>query len=401
MAVLGGLLFFNIETALAGEQINLSTLVHRVLGNHPRILAVQSQLKAAQARKKAADQALYNPNFELDYEDASDVTQTLTLSQAIDWSDKRAMRTRVAAFEYDTAIAQLKLVRQELALELLTALASYHAADDLSRIAEQRRDLMRRFLSLSKQRRRAGDLAQVALDLARLANMEARLQLARLRGVQAQAEQGLMNVAEAGPEAWPDLPDIPAVSLIQNSNPETLLEQLPRLRVLRAQVAIARAAVDLRQSERRADPTISLRGGRESSDSLMALTFSMPLFVRNTFSAEVDAARADATQMAQQLRDARRRSRARLIAASRRFEFARQAWEAWLQTGQASLESQVRLLERLWSAGELSTTDYLVQLKQTLDTRSAAAELRGSLWQAWFEWLAASGKTEDWLGLKG
>ncbi len=30
----------------------------------------------------------------------------------------------------------------------------------------------------------------------------------------------------------------------------------------------------------------------------------------------------------------------------------------------------------------------------------AAVELRGSLWQGWFAWLAASDKTESWLGLK-
>lgn len=401
MVVLAGFLFLNPGLALAAEQVHLSTLVHRVLGKHPRILAAQSKLKAARAREKAADQALYNPDFQLEYEDASDVTKTLALSQSIDWADKRSARTRVARLEYDAAIAQLIVVRQELALELLTALAGYHSADDLRRIGEQRRDVMQRFLSLSEQRHRAGDLAQVALDLARLASMEARLELARLRGGQAQAEQGLMNVAETRPALWPDMPEIPALTLIQNSNPEALLEQLPRLRVLQAQVAIASAAVVQRQSERRADPTIALRGGRESSDNVIGLSFSIPLFVRNTFSAEVDAANADAIEMEQRAKDAHRRSRARLMSASRRFELSRTAWQDWMQLGQQSLDSQVQLLERLWSAGELSTTDYLVQLKQTLDTRSAAAALRGSLWQAWFEWLSASGKTEHWLGLKG
>ena len=122
--------------------------------------------------------------------------------------------------------------------------------------------------------------------------------------------------------------------------------------------------------------------------------------MRNNFSAEVDAANADAIQIEQNAHNLYRTSRARLISTARRFELGRQAWDDWQQTGQTSLESQTQLLERLWQAGELSTSDYLVQLKQTLDTRTAAAELRGSLWQAWFEWLAASGKTESWLGLR-
>jgi len=55
-------------------------------------------------------------------------------------------------------------------------------------------------------------------------------------------------------------------------------------------------------------------------------------------------------------------------------------------------------LQRLWEAGELSTTDYLVQLRQTLDTKESALELRRSMWQAWFEWMSASGQIETWLG---
>jgi len=130
------------------------------------------------------------------------------------------------------------------------------------------------------------------------------------------------------------------------------------------------------------------------------VSLSIPLFVRNNFSAEVDVANAQAIQREQSAHNIYRISRARLISTAQRFELERQAWSDWLQTGQTSLESQVQLLERLWRVGELSTADYLVQVKQTLDTRTAAVELHGSLWQAWFQWLAASGQTESWLGLK-
>jgi cobalt-zinc-cadmium efflux system outer membrane protein len=57
------------------------------------------------------------------------------------------------------------------------------------------------------------------------------------------------------------------------------------------------------------------------------------------------------------------------------------------------------LLERLLRAGELSTADYVVQLKQTLDTALAGAELEGRLWQSWFELLFAIGEIEHWAGL--
>jgi len=399
-AVLGCILILPVGAVNATGQSPLTTLVRSVLDDNPRALAARSALEAAQARERAADRPLYNPDFDIDYEDAGSVTKTLGLSQSIDWGDKREAHTRVAALERERVVAELAGVRQELALELLTALADYHTAAELTALAEQRCSLMQRFLSLTEQRRQAGDLGQVALDLARLADTEASLQLARLMGVQAEAEQALTTIVDTGPNGWPTLPDIPTSTLFNVADTDILLEQLPALRVARHQISAARAAVELSRRERRADPTIGLRGGRDASDNLIGLTLSIPLFVRNNFSAEVDAANADAIQIEQGAQNTYRTGRARLISTARRFELGRQAWDGWLQIGQSSLESQTQLLERLWQAGELSTADYLVQIKQTLDTRTAAAELHGSLWQAWFEWLAASGKTESWLGLK-
>ena len=398
-ALLGCLLILTFETVSATDQPTLTTLVRTVLDDTPRVLAARSALDAAQARETAANQPLYNPDLDIEFEDAGDVTKTLELSQSIDWSDKREARTRVAALERERVTTELAGIRQEVAIELLTALANYHTAGELTALAEQRRTLMQRFLSLTEQRRQAGDSGQVELDLARLAYTEANLQLARLAGGQAHAEQALTVIANTGQRSWPLLPPFPSSSLLDTTDIDSLIEQLPALRVARTQIATARAAVDLRRRERRADPTIGLRGGREASDNLIGLTLSIPLFVRNNFSAEVDAANAEAIQIEQSAQNTYRTSRARLISTARRFELSRQAWDDWQQTGQTSLESQTQLLERLWRAGELSTSDYLVQLKQTLDTRTAAVELRGSLWQAWFEWLAASGKTESWLGL--
>jgi len=399
-AVLGCILLLPVGAVSATDQPALTNLVRSVLDENPRVLAARSALDAAQAGERAADRPLYNPDLDIEYEDATGVTKTLGLSQSIDWSDKREARTRVAALEQERVIAELSGIRQTLAVELLAALADYHTAAELSALAKQRRGLMQRFLSLTEQRIQAGDLGQVALDLARLADTEANLQLARLRGVQVETEQALTAIADAGLNGWPALPDIPSSTQFDTLNIDTLLEQLPALRAARSQIATARAAVALSRRERKADPTIGLRGGREASDNLIGLTLSIPLFVRNNFSAEVDVANADAIQVEQSAQDIYRTSRARLISTARRFELGREAWDDWQQTGQTSLESQTQLLERLWQAGELSTADYLVQIKQTLDTRTASVELHGSLWQSWFQWLAASGKAEFWLGLK-
>jgi cobalt-zinc-cadmium efflux system outer membrane protein len=56
------------------------------------------------------------------------------------------------------------------------------------------------------------------------------------------------------------------------------------------------------------------------------------------------------------------------------------------------------LLQRMYEYGELRTTDFLVQLRQTLDTRESALDLELTMWRAWFEWLTASGQVNNWLG---
>ena len=155
----------------------------------------------------------------------------------------------------------------------------------------------------------------------------------------------------------------------------------------------------LRTLETRPDPTVGVRVGQEESDLLAGVNISIPLFVRNNFSAQVDGANAERLQIELEAQDLYRRARSQMTTSLERYQLTHRAWDNWKKIGAQSLGSQIAVLERLWRAGEISTTDYLVQVNQTLDTRTAATELRGRLWQSWFDWLAASGTVDAWLGL--
>ena len=410
--LLGTLLLW-AAAGIAAAQDNLITLtatpaLRQLLGetleNNPGVQATRSAVEAAEARMRGADQPLYNPELELDAEQAETRAATLGLSQAIDWADKRGARTSVAGAELDRARAEYVTARQQLAGELFTALGRYHTAADLQRLAQQRLELMQRFLDLAQRRREAGDINQVELDLARLAHTQATLQLSRTAVELAEAEQALAAVTGEPRAEWPTLPgELPALQAI---DADTLLTNLPALRAQQARVATERATVTLRGRERRPDPTVGIRAGQErgfrngndDSYDIVGLTLSIPLYVRNDFRAEVDAANADLIQAEQTLHNDYRRARAGLQSAAARYRLSHGAWQTWLASGQASLGSQVELLERLWQAGEMSTADYLVQLNQTLDTRSDALEVQGRLWTAWADWLVASGQADAWLG---
>lgn len=410
--LLGIFLTLVAATAVAAQNNPITTsvtpalrqLLSETLEQSPGVQAARAAVEAAEARARGADQPLYNPELELDAEQAETRTGTLGLSQTIDWADKRGARTAVASAELDNARAEYTAVRQQLAGELLAALGRFHTATDIQRLAQQRQDLMQRFQDLAEQRRQAGDINQVELDLARLARTQATLQLSQAASDLAEAEQALAAITGNPRRDWPLLPgDLP---ILQTVDADTLLRDLPVLRAQQARVGAARSTVTLRSRERRPDPTIGVRAGQErafrngndDAYGVTGLTLSIPLYVRNNFSAEVAAAGAEQTQAEQSLQDAYRRARAQLLSAAERYRLARGAWAVWQASGQASLGSQVTLLERIWRAGEMSTADYLVQLNQTLDTRTTALEAQGHLWTAWADWLMASGQMDAWLG---
>ena len=374
----------------------LPAFVSRILQDNPRLQAARSAVDAAQARTRGAAKPLYNPELELDAETAEGDTASLGITQAIDWADKRGARQGIAAFETEAARAEFEATRQQLTTELLAALGRYHSAEALDRLARQRADLMQRFLALAERRRQAGDLNQVELDLARLAHTQARLQQAQASAERTDAEQALVAVTGAAPrQDWPALPE--RLPEPVSFDAQKLLDALPALQVQRARIAAAQSTVTLRQREQRPDPSLGLRGGREGSDNLVGLSLSIPLYVRNDFRAETQAANAQLIEAQQTGQDAYRRAQASLTSAAARYRLTHAAWAAWEHSGQPSLSSQLALLERLWQAGELSTTDYLLQLNQTLETRASALELHGQLWRSWFDWLAASGQFDGWL----
>ena len=61
------------------------------------------------------------------------------------------------------------------------------------------------------------------------------------------------------------------------------------------------------------------------------------------------------------------------------------------------MQQRSQLLESQWQSGEMSTTDYLIQIQQTLDTQIAGAELQSELWSAWIDWLSSTNQLSDWL----
>lgn len=375
----------------------LQGFIQQIWSKSPVVQGGQAALEAAQARAEGANKPLHNPALELDAEGAGADTTTIGFSQTLDWSDKQGALRRVAGQEVQEAEAALIGIRQGIALEALGALARFSTARDMQVLARRRSQLMKGFIGAVKQRQVAGDVAALDVTLAQVAYSEALMVQAAGESELAEAEAAVQAVSGLPMASWPQLPH--KLAPPPKRADAALLESLPELAVLRGRMEVAKARIDLAERKGRIDPTIGVRAGREDSETLLGLTIEIPLFVRNNYKAEVRAASHEAVVEEQAYRDAYRRAKAHFTGALGRFKHTSRAWIAWIATGLQAHREQMRLLEVMWQAGELSATDFLIQAKQNIDTQTAATTLMGEVWQAAIAWQAASGQIEHWLGL--
>ena len=398
--MLAGLLFFAIALQPAhsyGEDPDpsLYQFVSVLVANHPDVKASYESLRVAEASAIAAGRPLYNPELSLEAENSEEQTRTVGFSQTLDWTRKNKSQGVIASAEQEIAEAEYKLSRWEATAELLRSLAAFEIGSDLEQLANERADLMDDFSEIAKKRLNAGDLTSVEMNLASLAVTEAKMRKANALADLSEARQGVLGFLPPSPGGWPKLAQ--AFPAPPSSSVGDSVSELPENIVARLEVHKADEEIRLRKKERKPDPTIGLVGGKEGDEDLVALSFSMPLNIRNNYSAEVAAALARSEQ-AKQLRDGvRRHTTKRLRSARTRYQISYDAWKEWEDIGLSSLSDQRSELNKLWESGELSTTEYLVQLKQTLDVQESALELKLELWESWFEWLRASGRFENWL----
>lgn len=380
----------------------LGSYVEAVLRTHPELKVADANVAAAQAKADGLALPIYNPELNADAQRSQSDAYSIGLSQALDVSGKRSARRLSGQKQLQQAVAERAALRQQLATGVLSALADYQARQALLALVQQRLELLQRFSTIADQQYQAGDNGILDRNLGSLALAEGIAIAGRAELDQLQARRKLdAATGNAGLEP-PTLPAaLPATTHLPTDF-DALSKALPTVQAAQARQEAALAEVDIARSNSRADPTVGIRGGRETSASepgktLVGLQLSIPLFVRNNFrseevaaSASADAARIETTALTQQ-------SIARMKATASQFRSSYAAWERWSKASGGALDNGIELLDRVWKAREFSTAEYLVQLKQLLDGHAAGEELRYQTWQAWAEWLAASGQWREGL----
>ena len=377
---------------------SLRGFIEQIRSESPAVQSAQATLEVARANVVGADKPLHNPVLELEAERTDINTTSIGFSQTLDWNDKQGAFVSVAQQKVLAAQANLRQVRLRVAVESLQALVVYFTSAEMRSLALRRSQLMKGFVDTVKQRHLAGDVETLDVTFAQVAYSEALMAQATSGGELAAAEADLQAASGVVTTQWPHLP-AELASPPKTAEP-SLLDSLPHLAALRRQVEAAKARIRVAEREGRVDPTLGIRVGREDSETLLGLSVEIPLFVRNNYSAAIRAASYESIEEEQNYRHAYQQAKAQLSGALGRFENSSRAWRSWVLTGQQAHREQIILLEKMWQAGELTATDFLIQAKQNIDTLITATALKGEVWRAAIAWLGASGQVEVWLGIE-
>ena len=264
----------------------------------------------------ASSRPLYNPDLELAYDDEGpEETATAGMALTLDLSGKRRARTDAGQADLVLAEAEAALRRSGFAQQWLQAWTEHGIARERVRIGEERLALMQRFADLAERQLTVGDISSLERDLALLARDEAQAEQATLLADAASATEAYRAVG-GDPSLRTDIAAL-GVPAAWTADPSWQVAAAPEGRIAAATAASAATRIAIAERDRRPDPTLSLYGGRKDlgtgagTEGVVGIAVSVPLFVRNNLSAELAAARADASAATAEQRRAELELRAR------------------------------------------------------------------------------------------
>ena len=393
------------SVSAAPAESTLSRFVRESVTANAVVLAAQAALRGQRAREAGAEHSYDNPELSVEAEeigafgrsgeDTQERRYVVGVTKQFDLFGKRRARAATAKAHRLAAEAELEDARAVAAGELLNALARYQTAAAQVALVVQHERTMGEFETLTARRRAAGDISGMAAGVATLALAETRMWRAEVEADRAVARQAVMNVTFADEETWPALDFDPPP--LEDAAAEAVAA-LPAVRAARRRADAANAAVQAEQRARLPDPAVGAGVGKDAGAGVVELSVSVPLPVLNRNAYSVPAAKADETALRREADDVAHRARARLLASAEQYHIARRAWSDWQVAGAVALDAREALARRSWEAGELTPSEYLAHVDAVVGLRVRALDLRRTVWEAWFEWLLASGELEQWLG---
>ncbi|OXS02191.1 TolC family protein [Shewanella algae] len=390
------------QPALAGEKPDNTSLVAQVKSGTepslawfgelkqqiltlPEFQAQEARIREAQYLAKGADRAIYNPELGLSYLNApEDDTYSLSISQTIDWGDKRAAASALALTELMRLESDITLERSRLYAEVLQALVDQSLAQKKLMFVRAQQNYGEQQLQIARQRAEVGDLSQAELNLMELEQASAISDLAL-------AQKALLD-ADTRILARFGRAELPFGSFASRLELPATEAPVPALTSAGLQLELARLQVNQAKAQAAADPNFSLNAEREGSDNKLGIGVSVPLHLRNDYSESIKAAMEAVTAAKAQYQSIEMALKQQQQQFNYSLPRLKQSWLDWQQQALVAGRKAAELLGQRWRSGDLSTSDYLTSRRQLASSFQAGLELEAALYQSWLEWMGASGQ---------
>lgn len=353
--------------------IDLPTALARARERAPEAVAALARIGEARAQRVGAG-VLFTQNTELlvgagrRYGDPQSLAIQGQLTQPLELA-RRGSRIRVADAEVARVHALNEAELRELSFEVTVLFYEARVADLVVELAQRNQDVATRAAEAAERRRKAGDITDLDVNLAKIALGRARSALAAAQAERAEAVGRLGALIGAQPE------DV--ITLTGDLRPPALtLDGLRAgvpvradVRAIEAEAGIARAEAVLAAANGRPDVGVWVGYQRDEGDTIVigGLNITLPLWNR----AQGDSAAARAKLHRAELQRA-----AVVTAASRQvidvFEAyvrAREGVEIFERDVLPTLADSERLLERSVETGQITVNDYLVARQEILSGR--------------------------------
>jgi len=361
---------------------------------HPLVLQSEQRYEAALATQNAASQPLYNPELSASYDDKPDAAYAVSVSQQWDRSGLRTVKEQIGEIGARMAALEVQRVGNDIAADTLRGLIEKRRADTLLRLAAEQYDITRNIVGLTEKRVAAGDIGELDLQLMRLAQTESLQALTNAENNQQRTHSQLKMLLG---DTVIELPD--GVSVIQEFEPDldAFVDQLPV--VLMSELRSQQAGLQVREARRssKANPTFGVGLGKDGNDNVLSFSVSVPLNIRNRYTAEIEAAEAERLAIDQSVRYTRVRA----------FTDLQRDWQTFLryqntpdklqQPRQRDLSQVNAQLKKLWRLGDMTTTSYLQNLQQRNTALIAEVEIDTEAALSMVEWLRSSNQMLSWL----
>lgn len=388
-------LSFFCSVSAAAEELTLSAALQRARERAPQLLIEAQRVEEARARLSGASRRFTeNPEVEVatgqrSAPEGSSTDFEIAAHQSIDLPQRRSQRINAATAGVEEATQLRDVVLRDLLREVAIAFTDAAVADRRIGTATQNTQLAQQTLTVAERRYKAGDIAQLDLNVARTALVRANAEL-RLSEAEAQSTTGalrrLLAMTDGEPITFSDASALP----VPDVESEAVADR-PELLALDAAITQAQAELRLAETLRLPEFGVGAQHVREGDETALlgSVRITLPVFQRGQEAAAVAASRLHRLRIERQ--SLAQSLETQLATSVATYEVLRRAVIEFETIALPLLEGNERLALESYDVGQISLGELIQVRRDAVETRESYLDALEAAHRASIEVQAQSG----------